>query len=397
MAVFSYRAAKRDGAVTEGLIEAADEEAAVVRLKSAGAIPLKVHVENKGLRERMSLGSSKVDLPSFTAELYVLMNAGLPLDRGLHILAEAFENKGTHDVVLSLLKAVREGKTFSDALRMHPRIFPEFYINMIKAGESGGALDVVLDKLNEFLESSRQLKEHVFSALIYPAILVATCMISIIVLFVFVVPKLSTLLSDMGGSLPASTRMLFSLSSGLRSYWWVAPVAIGAGIVWFQSYIKSEKGRCKWDALKLRLMGDIVTKLETARFCRTLGTLLKGGVPLLQALGNAKDVIGNRAMASALQSISGAAKEGRGITDTLADARIFPPFALSMIRVGEETGRLEDMLLKVASAYERSLAQSIKRFVSLFEPVIILSLGLIIGFIVVSILAAIFSITDLPF
>jgi len=397
VAVFSYRAAKRDGAVTEGLIEAADEEAAVVRLKSAGAIPLKVHVENKGLRERMSLGSSKVDLPSFTAELYVLMNAGLPLDRGLHILAEAFENKGTHDVVLSLLKAVREGKTFSDALRMHPRIFPEFYINMIKAGESGGALDVVLDKLNEFLESSRQLKEHVFSALIYPAILVATCMISIIVLFVFVVPKLSTLLSDMGGSLPASTRMLFSLSSGLRSYWWVAPVAIGAGIVWFQSYIKSEKGRCKWDALKLRLMGDIVTKLETARFCRTLGTLLKGGVPLLQALGNAKDVIGNRAMASALQSISGAAKEGRGITDTLADARIFPPFALSMIRVGEETGRLEDMLLKVASAYERSLAQSIKRFVSLFEPVIILSLGLIIGFIVVSILAAIFSITDLPF
>jgi len=325
------------------------------------------------------------------------MNAGLPLDRGLHILAEAFENKSTHDVVLSLLKAVREGKTFSDALRMHPRTFPEFYINMIKAGESGGALDVVLDKLNEFLESSRQLKEQILSALIYPAILAATCVISIIVLFVFVVPRLSVLLSDMGGSLPASTRMLFSLSSGMRSYWWVAPVAIGAGIVWFQSYIKSEKGRCKWDALKLRLMGDIVTKLETARFCRTLDTLLKGGVPLLQALGNAKEVIGNRAMASALQSISGAAKEGRGITDTLADATIFPPFALSMIRVGEETGRLEDMLLKVASAYERSLAQSIKRFASLFEPVMILSLGLIIGFIVVSILAAIFSITDLPF
>jgi len=395
--VFSYRAARRDGVVTEGVIEAADEEAAVVRLKSAGAIPLKVHVESKGIREKISLGSSRADLPSFTAELYVLMNAGLPLDRGLHILAEAFENKGTHDVVLSLLKAVREGKTFSDALRMHPRIFPEFYINMIKAGESGGALDVVLDKLNEFLESSRQLKEQIFSALIYPAILAATCMISIIVLFVFVVPRLSVLLSDMGGSLPASTRMLFSLSAGMRSYWWVAPVAIGAGIVWFQSYIKSEKGRCQWDALKLRLMGDVVTKLETARFCRTLGTLLRGGVPLLQALGNAKDVIGNRAMASALQSISGAAKEGRGITDTLADARIFPPFALSMIRVGEETGRLEDMLLKVASAYERSLAQSIKRFVSLFEPVMILILGLIIGFIVVSILAAIFSITDLPF
>ncbi|MDX9821820.1 MAG: type II secretion system F family protein, partial [Syntrophales bacterium] len=179
MAVFSYRAARRDGVVMEGVIEAADEEAAVVRLKSAGAIPLKVHVENKGIRERMSLGSSKADLPSFTAELYVLMNAGLPLDRGLHILAEAFENKSTHDVVLSLLKAVREGTTFSDALRMHPRIFPEFYINMIKAGESGGALDVVLDKLNEFLESSRQLKEQIFSALIYPAILLATCMISI--------------------------------------------------------------------------------------------------------------------------------------------------------------------------------------------------------------------------
>lgn len=397
MAVFSYRAADRNGAVTEGVIEAADEKAAVERLKNAGAIPLRVFSGDKGLHSRMRWGSPKADVTLFTAELHVLLSAGLTLDRSLHILADSLENQAARDVVRSLLKSIREGKSFSEALRMHPETFPGFYVNMVRAGEAGGALDVVLGKLSEFLESSRELREHVFSAMIYPAILAATCAVSIAVLVVFVVPKLSALFSDLGGSLPLSTQILFSLSSFLRSYWWAGLLAAGAGIVSFRSYLKSEEGGRQWDALKLRLMSDIVTKLETARFCRTLGTLLKGGVPLLAALGNARDVVGNRTISAALHPVAGSAKEGRGLTDTLAETKIFPPFALSMIRVGEETGRLEDMLLKVASAYEKSLARSIKRFVSLFEPVMILSLGLIIGFIVVSILVAVFSITDLPF
>ena len=397
MAIFSYRATTLDGAIVEGVIEATDEKIAIERLKNSGVIPLKLAAPKEGIKSRLTLRSSRAELLTFTTELSALLNAGLPLDRSLNILSEISEGKEMKNTVQSILKSIREGSSFSDALAKHPRIFPKLYVSMIRAGEAGGVLDVVLEKLNEFLESAKELKEHVFSALIYPALLSIAGGTSIIILLTYVLPKFSLIFEELGGSMPLSTQILLTLSNSLKSYWWIVLLSIIGGLIIFRNYIKSDTGRYRWDAFKLKLMGEIVRKLETARFCRTLGTLLRSGVPLLQALSNAKEVITNRVIASSIDGVLKGAKEGRGIAIPLSDSTIFPPLAISMIKVGEETGQLDTMLIKVATTYEKSLKVAIKRFVSLFEPAMILVMGLIIGFIVISMLLAIFSMTELPF
>lgn len=397
MAIFSYRATTMEGTIVEGAIEASDEKSAIERLKNTGVIPLRVAAPEEGIKKRITLRSSKVNLLTFTTELSTLLGAGLPLDRSLNILSSISESKDMKNIVESILKSIREGSSFSDALQRHPKVFPRLYINMIRAGEAGGVLDVVLDKLNEFLESSKELKEHIFSVMIYPTILIVTGGISIIILLTYVLPKFSVIFAELGGSLPLPTQILLTFSNILKSYWWIVLSVLITGWIIFRNYIKSDTGRYKWDAFKLKMMGEVIRKLETARFCRTLGTLLKSGVPLLQALNNARDVISNKVIASAIDAVSAGAKEGKGIAIPLSDADAFPPLALSMIKVGEETGQLDNMLLKVASTYEKSLNTAIKRFVSLLEPAMILIMGLFIGFIVISMLVAIFSITELPF
>lgn len=397
MPVFAYRATTIEGAIVEGVIEATDETSAIYRLKTSGYIPLKVSAPREGLKKRISLRSAKNDLLTFTAELSALLGAGLPLDRSLNILSDISESKDMKIVIQSILKSIREGSSFSDALQKNSRVFPKLYVNMIRAGEAGGVLDVVLDKLNEFLESAKALKDHVISVMIYPAILIATSGISIIVLLTYVLPKFTVIFEELGGALPLPTQILLAFSNTLKSYWWVLLAAAIFGWILFRNYTRTSAGRYKWDVFKLKLMGDVIRKLETARFCRTLGTLLKSGVPLLQALNNAKDIISNQVIASAIDSVSAGAKEGKGIASPLTNTKVFPPLALSMITVGEETGQLDTMLLRVADTYEKSLNVAIKRFVSLLEPIMILTMGLIIAGIIISILMAIFSIIELPF
>jgi general secretion pathway protein F len=397
MPVFSYRATTVEGTIVEGVIEATDEKSAIDRLKNTGYIPLKIAAPRESGRKKFSLRSPKGALLTFTTELSALLGAGLPLDRSLNILSGISENTEMKEVVHAILKSIREGSSFSEALQKHPKIFPRLYINMIRAGEAGGVLDVVLEKLHEFLETSQELKDHVFSVMIYPSILLATGSLSIIILLVYVLPKFSVIFAELGGALPLPTRMLLSFSGALRAYWWIALFAVTALWILFKSYIKTDSGRLAWDTFKLRLLGDIIKKLETARFCRTLGTLLRSGVPLLQAMNNSRDVINNKVIAAAIDTVSAGAKEGKGIAVPLANTNVFPPLALSMIKVGEETGQLDAMLIKVAGTYEKSLNVAIKRFVNLLEPAMILIMGLIIGFIVVAMLLAIFSITELPF
>jgi len=225
----------------------------------------------------------------------------------------------------------------------------------------------------------------------------ATSVLSILMLLIFVVPRFSSLLTEMGGAVPKTTQILMNLSVGLQNYWWMFLMLFILFFIFSRIWMSTPRGRYKWDRLKWTLLGDVIVKLEIARFCRTLGTLLKSGVPVLQALANARDVTGNLVISEALGKMMKDAKEGKGIAVPLAKTGIFPTMALSMIKVGEETGQLEDMLIKVAVAYEKSLKETIKRFVSLIGPVMILVLALIIGFIVVSMLLAIFSITDIPF
>lgn len=398
MPFYSYSSTTREGVIMDGVVEAQDERSALAILKNSGVIPLKIKPRKNSFRtENFSFKPAKNEVQTFTTELYALLGAGLPLDRSLNILAEITENKKMKDIISSILKSIREGSTFSDALEKHPHVFSGLYVNMVRAGEAAGVLEVVLEKLIDFLESSKELKDHVFSALIYPAILVVTGIISIIVLVTYVLPKFSVIFRDLGTELPLPTQILIAFSNGILSAWWIIIVVIIAGWFVFRNYLKTDKGRYNWDSLKIKMMGDVILKLETARFCRTLGVLLRSGVPLLKAIKNAKDIIGNYAIASALDKISSGIKEGQGIAKPLSDAKIFPHLALSMIKVGEETGQLDVMLLKIADTYEKSLKVSIKKFVSFLEPALILGMGLLTGFIVISMLMAIFSITDIPF
>ncbi|NLT23252.1 MAG: type II secretion system F family protein [Syntrophorhabdus sp.] len=397
MAMYSYTATTLEGAIVEGVVEASDERTAVEKIRNTGVIPLKVSLPREGLRKTFAIRSSKGDLLTFTTELSALLSAGLPIDRSLNILSEISEGKQMKEVINSVLKGIREGSSFSEALKKHPEVFSKLYVSMIRAGETGGVLDIVLDKLNEFLESAKELKDSIVSAMVYPLILTVTGGISIIILLTFVIPRFSAIFKEIGGSLPLSTQIILTMSQALRSWWWVLfPVAVLV-LAALKLYAGTEQGALRWDELKLRVLGDVVRKLETARFCRTLGTLLKSGVPFLQALGNAKDVIGNRIIAGSVESIARNVREGRGIAGPLMEAGVFPQLALSMIKVGEETGQLDAMLLKVAAAYEKALRDAVKRFMSLLEPAIILGMGIIIAFIVVSMLMAVFSILELPF
>lgn len=396
MAVYSYTATTYEGTVVEGLIEASDERTAIERLKSSGVIPLKISVPKEGLRKRFAIRSAKGELLVFTTELSALLGAGLPLDRSLNILSEITEGKEMKEIVQSVLRSIREGSSFSESLQRNPRVFPKLYISMVRAGETGGVLEIILEKLNEFLESSRELRESVMMAMIYPTILALTGGASIVILLTFVIPKFSVIFKEIGGSLPVSTQLIMSLSNGLRDTWFIIFPAVVALLVWIKLYINTENGRFRWDGFKMKVLGDIVRKLETARFCRTLGTLMNSGVPFLQALNNSTDVIGNRIIADAVKGVYQDVKEGKGVAVPFSDAKVFPPLAISMIKVGEETGQLDTMLLKVATAYEKSLRDSVKKFMGVLEPGMILIMGLIIGFIVISMLLAIFSITELP-
>ncbi len=266
MAVFSYRGTNPEGAIIEGAIEAADEQAAIDRLKNSDIIPLKVFVPGKGLQKRFALFSPKADLLGFTSELTSLLEAGLPLDRSLNILAGIAESKENQDLIRSILQTIRGGSSFSDALQRHPRVFPRLYVNMVKAGEAGGVLSVVLEKLTEFLESAQELKEQVLSSMIYPIILLSTGGLSIIILLTYVLPKFSVIFAEMGSSLPLSTQLLLSFSQGLKTYWWIALILIVFGWILFRTYTKSEQGRFRWDGIKLKLVGRYHPKVGDRPF-----------------------------------------------------------------------------------------------------------------------------------
>jgi len=236
------------------------------------------------------------------------------------------------EVIHSVLTGIRGGSSFSEALQKHPGIFSRLYISMIRAGETGGVLDIVLDKLTEFLETAKELRDSVVSAMVYPLILTLTGGISIVILLTFVIPRFSSIFSEIGGNLPLSTQIILTISQALRSYWWIVFPMIIAAFALVKFYAGTEKGAYKWDELKLKLLGDVVRKLETARFCRTLGTLLRSGVPFLQALTNAKDVIGNRIIAGSVGAVIKNVREGKGIAGPLIEADAFPQLALSMIK-----------------------------------------------------------------
>lgn len=402
MAQFQYKAADQAGEVVEGRLEAVDENEAVARLQEKGLIPVRVRSAGSGGVTLPGTGGKRVKATHvrvFTQELSVLLKAGLPLDRALQILSELADEPHVQRMVVQILDDVRGGGSLSDALEAQGRTFSRFYVNMVRAGELSGSLDAVLARLTDYLERMRELRETVVSALIYPAILLTVSVLSVVVLLTFVVPRFTVLFEDAGRALPMSTQIVVGAGEALQSWWWAIAAAIVLVVVVFRRWLASGGNRERWDGfvLRLPLVGDLVRKVEAARFCRTLSTLLSNGVPLLSGMGIVREITGNRAMARDVGVAAEALKEGRGIAGPLLEAGQFPRLGVQMIRVGEETGQLDYTLAQVAELYDEEVKVAVKRMLSLMEPALIIGLGLIIAFIIIAILTAILSVNELAF
>ena len=406
MAFFRYKAVTPEGKVVEGTLEAVNQETVLARLQEQGQLPIKVFPgEDTGgilSREiRLPWKRKKVpqkDLLIFTQELSTLVKAGLTLDRSLSVLSDLTENAYLAEVVRELLREIKGGKALSEALSTYPQVFPKVYVNMVRAGEVGGALDQILERLEEYLEGADELRSYLISSMIYPCILVVVAIGSIIIMMTVVIPQFADIFENAGAPVPLPMMVLLVLSGFLTGFWWLILLVIGGGAYWIYSRLKTEEGRLNWDrqVLKLPVVGSVLRKLEVSRFSRTLGTLLQSSVPLIQSINLVKEIVENQAIASTMESIKSGVKKGEGLTRPIREAEIFPAFALHLLAVGEETGRLDDMLLQIADSYDRDLKRSLQRLVALLEPAIILVMGLIIGVMVVSMLYSIFSINDVP-
>jgi general secretion pathway protein F len=405
MPFFQYKAVTAEGRVIEGTLEAADRQGALARLEEQGQLPIKVFSgEDQGVfgselklpwqRKRVPRG----ELLIFTQELAALLQAGLPLDRCLTILTDLTENAYLGEIVGHLLKEIKGGKSLSDGLALYPQVFPKLYVNMVKAGEVSGTLETILDRVTEYLENAEELRNYLISSLIYPAILALVGSGSIIIMVTFVVPKFAAIFQNAGAPIPLPMRILLGISSLLTGYWWLFLLLLVLGVFAFRRSLDSEGGRLGWDRrlLRLPLLGVLMQKLEVSRFSRTLGTLLRSAVPMIQSINIVKEVVANTVILSAMDAIISGVKKGEGLARPIREAEIFPQFAVHLLEVGEETGRLDDMLIQIADTYDRDLRISTKRLIALFEPAMILVMGVIIGVMVVSMLYSIFSINDVP-
>lgn len=413
MAAYAYRASTREGKVVEGSMEASGEAAVVAHLRSQGFLPLSVTQGSRaagGSFSLASLRSLKIELPwqraarvrsrdlmVFTGELSTLLKAGLPLDRSLGSLSHLTENESLKRIVGQVLARVQEGRSLSQALGEHPDVFPPLYVNMIRAGEAGGVVDTVLERLAEYLENSEKTREEIKSAMVYPIILATTAGAAIVIMLTFVLPKFAAIFADLGTAMPSSTRFVMAVSDFAIGYWWVLVGAAVGAWMGFQRWRATPKGRDRWDRflLKAPVLGDLVAKLQVARFARTLGTMLKSGVPLIQALEIVRAVVANVIIAHALGVVQREVSEGKGLTGPLEKAKVFPPLALQMVGVGEETGRLDDMLLVVSDHYDGEVSHAIARAMSLISPLVLVVMGVITGFIVWAMISAVFSVNEM--
>jgi general secretion pathway protein F len=404
MPVFVYRAADRRGQTIDGVMEADDVRAVVERLHKEAYYPIRVtpHAERRtwawtqlssgrGLRQR--------DLLTMTQQLATLFEAGVPLDRALGILAELAPNPRIKTIITDLLRSVRSGASLSEALaKHHPRPFSRLYINMVRAGEKGGVLEVALRRLAEFLESRAAFAEAVVTALIYPAFVTVVAAGAVVFLMTFVLPRFAAIFADLKQTIPLPTQIVLAVSTAIREYWWVGAFLVAGGVLAWRVWTGTPEGRLAWDRTRLRLprLGPLAVKIETARFARTLGTMLQSGVPMTGALAIVGEMMSNQVMARAVTRISDSVKRGITVAAAMAEHAVFPPLAVHMVRVGEETGRLEEMLLKTAETFETDVRTELKRAVSLIEIGVILVMGALVAFIVVAMLLAIFSINEVP-
>jgi general secretion pathway protein F len=421
VATFHYRAVTGAGELQEGVREGASEKAVAHELQSMGLVPVFVgpsagrEANGKQSWTAALFGGGRAvsqqggwlagrrvsarDRLLFTQELSTLLNAGVPLDRALSICSELTESKAFREIISSVLRQVRSGKSLSEALEAQGKVFSKLYVNMVRAGQASGTLHLVLQRLAEFEASAAEWRANLISSLIYPALLTLVAIASILVLMEFVIPRFAQVFESTGLPIPLPTYLLLRAGQLLQSYGWILLAAIVAAVILFRRFIHTPHGRERWDSFQLRipLLGELLRKAETARFARTMSTLVANSVPLVQSLSIVKEMISNRVMSSSLDDIALGVKRGEGIAAPVRKSGVFPALAAHLLSVGEETGRLDAMFERLASIYEDESRVAMRRLTALFEPMVILGMGLTVGVIVLSLLLAITSINDVPF
>jgi len=416
MPVFRYKAVNPAGDVAVGELEAANESEIVDRLRDQGMMPMQVVPAaagatvraggaasggRAGVRGRRNWFTPKTvtgdHLLAVTRELATLLRAGLPLDRALEILIGLAPTPPVAMLLQQIRDDVRGGKSLSQALDVRRDVFSRFYVNIVRAGEAGGALGVVLTRLADTMERNKDLRESVKSALIYPTILIGVAVTSVIVLLIWVVPQFEQTFSQAGKALPLPTQAVVLLGTVMRKWWWAIAALVVLFALWLPRHLRRPAVKHRWDVrlLGMPLVGDLLTKVEVARFARTLATLLSNGVTLLAGLAIVRETLANSVLAGALDGVITRLREGKGFGRPLADTGLYPKLATQMILVGEESGRLEEMLTRVADVYDREVQMAIKRFLAVLEPVMILGLAVMIGGIVFSILLGVMGMSEL--
>lgn len=396
---FFFRAVASDGKLRTGTITAENEKNVAQELKRQGLIPVYVGFDKQkgGELKLPSFGRShRKDVLFFTQELSTLLNAGVPLDRALGITAELTEKGNFRPIVLDVMRVLKGGKSFADSLATHPQHFSELYVNMVRAGEASGSLGTIFERLSEFERTRDDLRGYIVSSLVYPGLLTVVGLASIFILMDYVVPKFAQIFSDPRMVIPTPTLMLIQASYYVRTYSLLAFAVLAALVIAFRLYIRTAAGALWWDTLRLKtpLLGDALRKAETARFARAMATLVAATVPLVQCIGIARGILNNRRIAGSLEQVSQGVKRGEGIAGPLAKAGQFPPLASHLLAVGEETGNLDAMFNRMADIYDAETRTAIRRFTSIFEPVIILVMGVLVGSLILSMMLAITGIND---
>ncbi len=396
---FHYRAVGGDGKLRTGLITAETTTAVARELRRQGLTPVYVGAEEKkafAINLPSLGGNRRRDILFFTQELSTLLNSGVPLDRALGITIELTTHAQFRTIVSEILRSVKGGKSLADALALHPAYFSDLFINMVRAGEASGSLGGVFERLADFERSRDELRGYIISSMIYPALLACVGAGSIFVLLDFVVPRFASIFNDGHMQIPTPTKIMLETSKIVQDWSWLVALVLVGSLIAFRLYKNTPSGRTWWDTTRLRipLLGDALRKAETSRFARAMSTLVGNSVPLVQSLHISAGILYNSRMANALKDVAQGVKRGEGLSQPLARTKMFPVLASHLLTVGEETGKLDVMFARMADIYEEETRASIKRFTSIFEPLVILIMGLVVGSLILSMLIAITSIND---
>ncbi len=395
MPVFEYKGVTSQGKKVSGVQDGDGLKSVKAKLKKDGIIVLEIRESSSARAARKGTVSFTIgnrvklsDLANATRQLATLLSSGLPLMDSLTVLVEQEEVAGLKSALSSVRDAVREGSTLADALKANPKVFSQLYMNMVSAGEASGTLEITLDRLADFLDEQVRFRGRISAALAYPAFMTIIGVGMLFFIFSFVMPRIVGMFQDMKQQLPFITILLLAIVKFLSTFWWALLLAVAVGAYYFRRYARTQAGRENIDARLLRLpvFGNLIRMIAVSRFTRTLGTLLQSVVPTLAALDIVKSVVGNSVLANAVQQARENVREGEPIADPLKRSGLFPPVVVQMVAVGEKSGELEKMLLKISDSFDRTVETRLTALMALLEPVIILTMGLIIGFVVIAIM-----------